>query len=342
MILSGFLAGRADECDKEWREELLDKWANEESDLADAVFDATWRGSSSTRGAKRIILLVETKKLDAKTLRLLLIGEWTDCLPSNLIKKIVKYLIETNDPFGIEGALSIMHGWIKNNPEKLSQITHIGWQLIECPTAISEGRMLSYHWGEISKYFVEENPVRIARAILRTYMTGEHHIMKDDSAMQILKKATGKNPEGIWNEVSKILLKKRNMGTFRLLMGLRGWYGNYFNTNFLIEWAKEHPEKGPLILAEIASVGGAKLDELPRLLLINFPGNKSVESRLRGNFLTGTFWGSEVSWFEGKLDNAKSWMKDSNQAIRRWAKELSDIIEENIKRAKLREEEEEF
>lgn len=342
IILSGYFAGRAGDGENEWREELLDKWAKEEPDLADAVFDATWRGSSSTRGAQRIISLVETKKLDAKNLRLLIIGGWTDTLPSNIIAKIVSHLMEINEPLEIEAALSMMHGWIKNNPEKLSKISSIARKLIECPVAITEGRMLSYHWEKIAEAFVDEDPLRIARSIMAAYKKSEKIVMRDDTGIQILEKVTIKNPEAVWEEVSRILLEKGDRSTLYLALALRGWYGKLFKADYLIEWAKQHSEKGPLIVADITSVGGIKLDELARLLLINFQGNKGVESRLRGNFLTSTFWGSEVSWFEGKLENVKSWMKDSNQAVRRWAKELSEIIEENIKRAKLREEEEEL
>jgi len=342
MILSGYLVGRASDGEKEWREELLDKWAKEEPDLADAVFDATWRSPTSTRGGQRVISLVETKKLDAKKLRLLMIGGWTDTLPSNIITKIINYLVNTNDNLAIEAALSMMHGWIKNNSEKLSQISSTAWTLIERPVAITGGRMLSYHWEKIGEAFVDEDPVRIAKSILAAYKKSEQVVMEDDPGIKMLEKASLKNPEAVWEETSRILLEKRDRSTLYLALALRGWYGKLFKADFLIEWAKKYPEKGPLVVADIASVGGINLDELPRSLLIIFQGNKDVESRLRGNFLTGTFGGSEVSWFKGKLEDVQSWMKDSNQAVRRWAEELSEIIEENIKRAKLREEEEEF
>ncbi len=341
IMLSGYLIGRADDAEKAWREDLLDNWAIE-PDLADAVLDATWRGSPSSRGAKRLLSLIENKKLDPKSLRVLIFGAWTDTLPSDIIIEIISHLIKTNEPLAVEAALSMMHSWIKEHPEKLAGISSVTWQLIECPVALGGGTMMSYHWGKIAEYFADEDPIRIVKAILKAYSKAEQVIMRDDVGIKLLEKATNKSPETVWEEVSKILLKKGDIRAFRLSFALRGWYGNLFDADFLIEWAKKHPDSSPSIVANIASVGGIKLNELTRSLLINFPKNKVVGARLRGSFLSGTFGGSEVSWFEGKLKNVKSWMKDSNPIIQLWAKDLEKIIEEDIKMAKLREEEEEF
>ena len=61
----------------------------------------------------------------------------------------------------------------------------------------------------------------MAKAILRAYLTGERHIMGDDYGIQLMKKATTKNPEAVWEEVSRVLLKKDDMGAFRLSLALR-------------------------------------------------------------------------------------------------------------------------
>jgi len=340
IMLSGYLVGRVDEGEKAWIENLLDKWAIEESDLADAVLDATWRGSPSSRGAKRLLSLIKNKKIDPKSLRVLMFGAWTDTLPSNIIVEIISHLIETNEPFAVEAALSMMHSWIKKHPRKISEVSSLTWKLIECSVALSGGTMTNYYWGKIAEYFADEDPVRMVKAILNAYLRAERIGMRDNVEIKMLERATKKSPEAVWEEVSKILLKEGDMGTFRLSLALRGWYGNLFDVDFLIKWARKHPDSGPNIVANMASVGGIELNKLTRSLLINFQEIKSVGARLRGSYLSGTFGGSEVSWFKGKLKNVNLWMKDSNPIIQNWAKDLEKIIEENIKRAKQREEEE--
>lgn len=339
-LLSSYLVGRADDGEKKWREDLLDKWAKEELEMAEAILDATCRGYPSSRGAKRLISLVDNKKLSTSSLRLLMLGTWTNSLTSNLIINIINRLMQTSDSQDIEAALSMMHYWIETHPDKLSEISSTAWELIECPIAITGGRMLSYYWEKITEYFIDEDPLKLAKAIISAYSISKPITVLEDAGIQLLRKATIKNPEAIWGEVSKVLLKKDEEINYDLLFALGEGYGSLFEAEYLIEWAKRQPKKGPIILANIAQIGGTKLSELARSLLINFTDLKSIKSELRANFLSGTFWGPTSSWLKEKLEDANSWMNDPNPIIQQWAKELAEIIEKDIKRAKLEEEEE--
>ena len=339
ILLSAYLVGRADDGEQKWREDLLDKWAEEEPNMAEAILDATWRGYPSSRGAKRLISLVDNKKLNASSLRLLMIGTWTSTLPSNLIVDLINHLMQTSDSQDTEAALSMMHYWIETHPDKLSEISYAAWKLIECPIAITGSTILSYHWEKITEYFIDDNPSRIVKSILRAYAKSELIRDLSDRGIKMLEKATFKNREAIWKEVSKYLLKEGERRGYHFLLALEGWYGDLFKAEYLIEWAKRHPDKGPIILAYIAQVGGAKLSELARLVLINFADQKGVKSELMNNFLGEMFSGSMSLWLKGKLEDVKSWMNDPNLIIQSWAKDLAEIIEEEIKRAKLEEEE---
>jgi hypothetical protein len=342
IILSGYLEGRAADGEADWREGLLDEWAKGEPALSEVVFDSTRRAPLSERAAKRIILLIETHKIDTNSLKLLMFGSGIENLPLSPLVRIVSLLEESNDISSLEAALSIMGDWIKAHPEELSGIDSVIWKLVGRYDAITDRRMVGYYWQQIADRMLEKNPLRIASAILKALHQQDRVFMRDEYGIQVLVKATQKDPKKVWEAVAPVLLKKDDRSAFRLLLVFRGWYGELFDSNFLIEWAKEHSERGPSILAEISNPGGAKLGALARLLLINFPGNAGVESSLRANFLSGVFWGSEVSWYAGKLENVKSWMDDPNDHIKRWAKKLAANIEENVKRARQREEEEDL
>jgi len=49
-----------------------------------------------------------------------------------------------------------------------------------------------------------------------------------------------------------------------------------------------------------------------------------------------------TSWLESKLEQAKELLSDSNATIRRWARELVKLIEEDIRTTSQREEEEDL
>jgi hypothetical protein len=77
-----------------------------------------------------------------------------------------------------------------------------------------------------------------------------------------------------------------------------------------------------------------------RDLLIQF--GDEVGAVLQGNFLTGTFCGSQVAWLEGKLSLAREWEKDDHPSICAWANKVAERLEREIQEARRWEEEEEM
>jgi hypothetical protein len=340
-LLSGYLLGISylSKKEEEWRENLLDKWAENEPDLAEAVLDATWRGPTSIRGAKRLINMVKNNSLNDIHLRILTVGAWTDHLPLDLRIEIINQLIETNEPSAIESALVMVERCITIHSDEKNQISSIAWKLIECPIAITSGVDLSYHWAQIAEHFIDIDPLKIAKAIIKNTTGTDRIFLKDDFEIEILKKVTEKKPKQVWDEVSKFLITKDGKINFNLILILRGWYGNLIDADYLIKWASKHPQKGPLILAEISKVGNGKLSNLARSLIIEFPDNEEVKHSLEANFFSGSYTGLESKWLEEKLKYTRAWMENSNPKVRKWAQEIAQRIEKRIKKIKIIEEE---
>jgi hypothetical protein len=117
---------------------------------------------------------------------------------------------------------------------------------------------------------------------------------------------------------------------------------NDIGVSKLVTWAKQHEPDARYILAELAGSEDVPLTPLGGTLLITYPDDDSIAKRLIGTFLSGSWSGSMTSWLESKLEQAKELLSDSNATIRRWARELVKLIEEDIRTTSQREEEEDL
>jgi hypothetical protein len=85
---------------------------------------------------------------------------------------------------------------------------------------------------------------------------------------------------------------------------------------------------------------GPELSSLQRRLLLDFPESKDLRTALLSNMYTGTFSGSQQGWMKERLQWIRAWTQDSAPSIRKWALSLIPGMEKEIRRTKVREEEE--
>jgi hypothetical protein len=164
--------------------------------------------------------------------------------------------------------------------------------------------------------------------------------LPQDDRMEALKAALRCDPSAVWPLISRMLLRKDEVG-YRLLLCMQDWgLEEVMDVDGLLLWAHHYKPEGPRILAGLATVGGNPLHALARQLLVRYGNDKTIGSILVSRFLTGTWSGSKVEWLQGKLDLAQNWLRDQDAYVRKWAQELANLIVEDIKQARLREEEE--
>ena len=337
-LLAGYLQGRADGGEAEWREETLDRWAETEPSLIPAVLEATWRGQTSERGARRLILLVNSGRLEPAKLGLLAWGGWPAELPEDVFRDFLSCLMLDENREATESALHMLRQRLKAHPEDYDSLSPLAWELLERHSALSGTGTIAYAWGEIAKLYVSQDPIRMARAVLSAIAESEHVSLARNERVLALAKATSEDPRGVWQEVAEVLLR-RDQASFRLRLALRRWYGGLIPTEHLLEWAEQHQPDGPRIIAELTPVGDAPLGHLSRELLIHYGDDRAVRNTLVGNFRSGSFSGPISAWLEGKLATAREWMKDSHPAVKSWAQQLVDALEEEIRATKFEEEE---
>ncbi|MCK4389108.1 MAG: hypothetical protein KAV83_02565 [Desulfobacterales bacterium] len=341
FFLAWYLKGRVDAGAKEWVENILDKWSREEEHLGVAIFECTWREGASEQGVKKLIGLVDSGKLPPGTFGSLVWGDWTKKLSVTLFKEILCRLMTDESPRATEAALAMVHRRMETHEADLEAISPMAWQLLERSCPMVKTQMIGYHWEKIAELILHEDPLRMAGLILSSLGETEEIFIRGNHPLNILAIVSRANPRKVWKMVGEILLQD-DSAAIKLKVMLQRWYGDLIDTDYLLEWAEKNKPNGPYIAASLASIGGARIGELPRELLTRYEEEYDVGSVLVGNYLSGSFSGSYASCMERKLKEVREWTKDGNPAVRRWAEKLARGLEKDIKQARLREEERGF
>lgn len=339
-LLAGYLRGRADAGETEWREAVLDQWAKEEPALASAVLEATWRGESTDRGARRLTGLVDRGWIEPGQLSILAWGGWTKDLAYDVFEDLLARLVEDESPGATESALVTLLQRLEEHQEQCDALSPLAWTLLQRRSALKGSGML-WDWQQVAYFYVSQNPIGLAKAVLSLFDEPDRPSSMSDERMQILEEAIRADPEGVWQEVAKILLRQDETSS-DLRWALKGGYVTLIDTDYLLKWAEEHKPTGPRIVASLAWVGRTPLQRLPRQLLIRYGDDEAVTGALRGDFLSGSWSGPTSVWLEGKLAQAREWTNDEHPIVRQWAGELVESIERDLRWAKQWEEERGF
>ncbi len=340
-LLSAYLQGQANSGGAEWVEQLLDNWAENEREMASTVFDATWRGGGSDKGVARLTALIDKGWLPVVALGQLMWGGWTDPISAEAMASLLQRLVQDESPAATETALSLVLGWLRKHPQPTETITDYTLELLERPSALKSQGMFAFYWEEVAKFYAPKFPVRLAQAILTLFIRSDIIVASQEKLMTVLREALLSNPEAVWPLIGEALLRE-DMAAYPLRLSIERWGVEDVDTLLLLEWAEKNKPAGPRVLAQIAIVGGIPLASLPRQLLIRYGQDEYIGQSLAGNFLSGTFVGSEAIWLESKLEAVRKWLNDEHPVVRKWAQEIMARIEARIKRARQIEEEEEL
>lgn len=320
------------------RNQILDSWANDPS-MGMALLDAVWRAQVDDGDVWRLIDVVKRGYLQPEKLAILLYGGPLKVFSNVALRALFTLMLESGIPVALTSALQMMEQRLDSFPEESEFWEPLAWEILAKTATFCVGRMDRFHWKRVAQRYVSRNPVKMIELILKFFDSEAGPLIREDEVTDVLEEATKLVPEEAWEKVGdKMLL--RDSGSIRLLVYLKGWYASYIDAGTLCAWAEKKRPQGPRLVAEITPVEGVPLPSPARDLLIKF--GDEVAAGLEGNFLTGTFCGSEVVWLQGKLELAREWLKDDHPFIRHWAGQIVERLEREIIRAKIREEEEQF
>lgn len=335
-LLSGYLRGRFDQGDTEWREELLDGWSEEE-EMASAAFDATIRGPSGDAAAQRILKLVDKGWIEPERLAYLRYGRWVASVTEDRFLEILDRLRDPRNG-SYETQLNLLFDWLPVDPNEIDpRAREAAWEVLGRSKA-EGGTMSAFFWRSIADKLVDLDPDRMVSLVIETILAGGMTIR--DERLKLLEKAmqSGGGAQKLLDEVLSALQGPQGyMLEFRLDdVPLLDW----IPSEEFIEWVESRGATAADMIAGVVDVPDGPLPEAVRFLIANYPSE--VTSQLRASFLSGSWWGSTVDHLARKLVVVEGWEADVDPVIRSWARGLADSIRENIRAERAREEHEDL
>lgn len=331
LFLAGYLTGQSELKGDPFRDAYLDQLAVTEPVLA---FGATWRSKATLAGLSRIFSLVDSGAIDPEMLGYMAYGGWTIAFSAREIRELLSRLLKGNVQRVMDPAMSIARNLLQRNPEAIDSIEEVLWKML----SVKPERSWQWLWGQVASKLVNRDPERMVRIIL-SFFEADHFVpLSSESEMELLAKATEIAPKACWEAIGSILLREDNL-SHRVLISLRGWFGELIPANDLLSWAQEHEAKGPRIAAQLIRATGPDLPQRAKMLLSNFPEDNYVRNAIVGNLLSGAWVGPHSKKIEQDLLIAEGWARDDDPRIRKFAREVIKGLKMDLSRHRLWEEE---
>jgi hypothetical protein len=301
------------------------------------AFAGTWRGAGSRKGLDRILNLVQYGQIPAEYLGNLAWGGWSLSLSTDDVIRLIDSMLDSNKSVLRDSASSILMNLLSRDPESIENADRAIWRLIE----IRPDRSWEWQWGQLASKMVHYDPKRVVSIIVKFFEDDDFVPISADETMKALQMATCEDPQSAWGVVGNAMLKD-DRTAMRLLLSLRGTYGDLIPTDMLISWAKSNLPRGPRVVSRIIAVRQSPLPERARALILNFPNDERIKHQFVATLQTGFHMGPFSDRISTDLSIAEGWAKDSNPIIRSWARDLTRGLKAQLKRQKTLEEEEQF
>ena len=194
-------------------------------------------------------------------------------------------------------------------------------------------------WCQLAGRIVDTCGIQLTHLIFDLVDSQELIISQDQEEGKLLINCVREHPRDVWAELTSRLTGQ----SWRLQMETRGWLLNELPSDIIEEWVASDIERARLV-ASIASPGGDEPTAIARFLLTKFGKDEKVKGSLAGQFISGVWWGPESERIAVQIGQLTNWRKRSTEplAVRAWAREMIQNLEERRKLVLLREAEEDY
>lgn len=301
------------------------------------VLEALWRSEPGEQAAELMAQMISGDTVEPEELGRLVYGNWIGKVSVEAGSNLVRALLAKHSDKADETALHLLGMRLGVHKEEDARFQSLVWEVLARTVTGTQDTMSSHHWMVLAKPLLGADPGRIAGLVVLVFQ-GDEYISGSDPRLEILREAIRLAPSAVWAALSKALLGE-NIKVYALRNALRGRVLDGIAVSTVMAWVREHGEASAVAVMYLSGVGPV-LSQLQRRLLTEFPESKDLRSALLSNMYTGTFSGEHHHWLEERLAWVRSWAKDKEPVIRRWASSLVPGLEQEIVRTKLREEEE--
>ncbi|MCE5218705.1 hypothetical protein LLH03_16960 [bacterium] len=316
---SGYLRGVANRRGLDWLEDKMDEWAVDREMPDDALLDVLTAFGLTERALLRLIRMREQGRLLVREGRFLP-PAWALDTPQPLLVALIAEVLLQVEPPAANAALELLTHALHKGDFDVSQAEKVVWTALERASAqAGKSTMSEFYWGEVAKRLVPLDPSRVASACMTVATDGDVDLYRENPVCAALIAATQAESGQVWEAVARRLAPEER--SLRLLLSLRGWYGEYVGADRLVAWAEANLPDGPGVAASVAPVGDGPLIDPARALLLRF-GPECVGDALEANFVSGVFGGPLSEFYEGKLRVVEEWCTEAAPAIQSWAAQV--------------------
>lgn len=336
FLISGYVSGWTSK-DKAKAVAFLEEKIRDQSLQPSALFECIWRNDYIDQewSINTSINLVENQNLEPWYLGAFRWVRWLPKVNLPLFKKLLKTCMGNKDTEKeTSAAIDLLHDRLKDNPNEKEELSELALLLLTRVNAVvNTNQMTEWVWNEIAEVYRDKYPLEIAEAILKAHKEKKKLVFSGDYAAKMLHTIALQNQNEVWEIVGKYLLGKDEFST-TLRISLERWFAGGLDHEMLVKWAGvNEAEGGPLLIADLSPVRGVSFQEsLVRKLLIKYPQIKDLKSIVFGNFLSGSFSGPMSDHIKDQLKEVEGWKKDENSVIKKFAQDLIDYLEKQLKK----------
>jgi hypothetical protein len=301
-------------------------------------FDLLSRAGYSLVRLQTVVELVETGQIVPSAIRYLAYRPWGNLIPIQQALQLATVAADkAEEPSDV---VTFVQVYLDQQSSAINEFKELALRLLLSSSPHIEDDLRAYSWAKLAKFYVEDEPTRIASGALD--QIDVHGVGRRSDVDEVLHDAwEHSDKEQLFSDVvAPWILAQPDF--VRFLRGANsGLPIHELRVDFLQGWVAEDPDKRAPALLDMIGPPGTPLSDIHAMLLGQF-GGEEMESRFSALFLRASWMGNMSDMLKGKLEIAKQWIVDERPAVRNWATGVVRGLEKEITLAQSREAEERF
>ena len=326
--------------------------------------DLTYRSGITDQAGLRLLKLAEEGVMPISAFTSFFDTRVTDNLSDEVFTKWITFLLSYSDNSTVPIALKLCYFYYAYDKQQLFLPRDLTFQLLVRPATFENlsanqlNAMTDHYWTGIAKAFLNLYPEKGLEFIeqITPHFGTEGTIFGafNTETVTVLTELTKRHPEQVWKHISKRLeerdffleqwLKEGNSEDTFSTIGEKGAL-TFIPREKIWEWIDENVEERAWYFAYRLVSKTFSADEWPnslvRAFLVRYGEHKDVRDNLQANYSTEAYFGKCSLHLDEKREKLlciKADEKDRN--VKRWLDEYIQRLEEDIERARIREERE--
>ena len=354
FFLSGYLLKIYEDNQEEWNKIM--RGMSTDQKLIRFFPELAWRSGITDEIGLLLLELIKDGKIDVKELSWFSLGGVGHRLSDKVIIQWIKQMLQSKEQQIIFNALALFNSFFIHRQKK-SLDPDLTYDILTHETLFdnkypkSHNNMVDYYWQEIALEFIEQHPRKsldLAQKMLEHMGADGPIIHYMSQAMTVLDRISTKHPNEIWDLVTRYVDLPVDERGYAIVTWMRGGLFNpsasfieLVDYRKIFDWIDHDPHRRAPFMANHAPPYLRKDNCLTRELLIKYGTDEKVRTEILANFSTGGFSGSASAYYQSIKDKILTYKEtEENVNVKSWIDFYVKVLDEDIKREKLREERE--